>query len=144
MIMQDLVLYGTLWGLILSIGSIAGAVVLQQRQSNATIYLELTARLSQLFHSLSLEIRVARVNGELPSEELQAEVSVACYEYLSLICSAYQLYRGHYFSGSLWRMLSRDIEHALKGAALRSEWEKQHSTFSSFPRFVRYVNLVQA
>jgi hypothetical protein len=144
MIIQQLLLYGTLWGLILSLASIAGAVVLQQRQSNATIYLELTARLSQLFHSLSLEIRLARVTGELPAEELRTEVSVACYEYLSLICSAYQLYRGHYFSGSLWRMLRRDIEHALKGAALRSEWEKQRATFSRFPHFVSYVDLVQA
>ena len=75
--------------------------------------------------------------------EQKAEVSVLSYEYFSLICSAYQLYRGRYFSGSLWYMLRRDFDRTLATPLVRLEWERQRPQFASFPHFTRYVQEVQ-
>jgi hypothetical protein len=141
--MNSLLHYGTLCGLIFSTGSVAAALLLQQRQTNATIYLELTARLAQLYRSLSVDVRAANVRGEVLSPEQKAEVSVLSYEYFSLICSAYQLYRGRYFSGSLWYMLRRDFDRTLATPLVRLEWERQRPQFASFPHFTRYVQEVQ-
>jgi len=141
--MNSLLHYGTLFGVIFSSGSVAAALMLQQRQTNATIYLELTARLAQLYRSLSVEVRAANARGEVLSPEQKAEVSVVSYEYFSLICSAYQLYRGRYFSGSLWEMLRRDFERTLVTPLVRLEWDRQRPHFASFPHFSRYVRQVQ-
>jgi hypothetical protein len=142
--MNSLLHYGTLFGVILSTGSVAAAMLLQQRQTYATIYLELTARLAQLYRSLSVEVRAANGRGEALSPEQKAEVSVLSFEYFSLICSAYQLYRGRYFSGSLWEMLRRDFERTLITPVVRLEWERQSPQFANFPHFSRYVREVQA
>jgi hypothetical protein len=142
--MNALLHYGTLFGLIFSTGSVAAALLLQQRQTNATIYLELTARLAQLYRSLSLEVRAANVRGDVLTEGQKAELSALSHEYFSLICSAYQLYRGHYFSGSLWDMLRRDFDRTLVTPLVRLEWERQRLHFASFPHFTRYVQDVQA
>jgi hypothetical protein len=142
--MNSLLHYVTLGGLIFSTGSVAAAMLLQQRQTNATIYLELTARLAQLYRSLSIEVRAAHARGDTLSPEQTAELSVASYEYFSLICSAYQLYRGHYFSGGLWDMLRRDFDRTLASPQARLEWERQRPRFASFPHFSQYVREVQA
>ena len=142
---MDEVLYdATFVGLIPSIASLTAAVLLQRRQANATIYLELTARLFQLFHSLSLEVREMHMTGVVRSTELRTELSVAANEYFSVICSAYQLYQGRYFSGRPWRMLRRDIDRALKSPVRRGEWAKLKLEFASFPYVTHYVNGIQA
>jgi hypothetical protein len=141
--MNSLLHYGTLFGVIFSSGSVAAALMLQQRQTNATIYLELTARLAQLYRSLSVEVRAANARGDVLSPEQKAEVSVLSYEYFSLICSAYQLYRGRYFSGSLWDMLRRDFDRTLTTPMVRLEWERQKPQFVRFPHFIQFVREMQ-
>ena len=142
--MNLLLHYGTLWGLVLSTASIAVAVRLQQRQTNAMIYLELTGRLSQIFLSLSLEVRSAAIAGSLISEEQRAEFSVTSFEYFNLICSAYQLYEGRYFSGRLWKMLRREIDRNLATPLAQVEWERHKNQFATFPHFSKFVQQVQA
>lgn len=130
---------GTICSLLIAAGSVAFAVFSHRRQVNASVYLELTRQLHELYK------RMPKSGGADAQHAQRTENTEALvFDSLQLIRSAFTLSEAGYFSGKLWSNLRADAEKSLKKPVFHELWPKMKTEFLNDPSFIAYVDRVQS
>ena len=135
--------FATLLTLIAAICSVFVAVFTHCRQTNASIYLELTERLQKFYQSVPAGLREAHLSGASPVEASDPSITFALFDFLHLAQSAFTLHETGFLSGKLWLAVKGEMERGLKLPIIVRQWPHLQSEFQSRPSFVRYVERVQ-
>lgn len=129
---------GTVCSLLIATVSVAFAVFSHRRQVNASVYLDLSRQLHELYKRMP---KSSSSSLYMPDAEA---TEALVFDSLQLIRSAYTLSEAGYFSGRLWSNLRSDAEKGLVKPVFRELWPRMKSEFLNDPAFIAYVERVQS
>ncbi|MGI4827274.1 MAG: hypothetical protein ACRYFU_03650 [Janthinobacterium lividum] len=136
--MNHLLVIGTFWSLIVATLSVGFAIFSHWRQVNASVYLDLTKQL----HDLYKRIPSKNSGKERPAIDSQAAETLLL-DFLHLMKAAFTLSKSGYFSGRLWRALQNDAKKGLRLPVFRAEWPRLKNEFLHDPAFIAFVDEAQ-
>jgi hypothetical protein len=137
--MNQWLAFGTVWSLFVATVSVAFAVLSHRRQVNASVYLDVSKQLHELYKRMP-----KRPASNTQAVEVTEATRSLVFDSLQLIRSAFTLAKAGYFTGPLWKNLRDDAEKALRKPAFRELWPEMRAEFLSDPAYVAYVDRVQA
>jgi hypothetical protein len=116
------------------------AMINQQRQLNAQMFITVTGRFQELLRLFPTEAWLANRNASQPVPPRSQEITDCTLYCLQLIADVYHLRKGGYISNKLWYAWEREIKHILDGRIFRREWEWLEVEFSHNEDFLDYIN----
>jgi hypothetical protein len=116
------------------------AILNQQRQLNAQMFITISGRFQELLRLFPTEAWLANRNASQPAPPRSPEVTDCTLYCLQLIADVYHLRQGRYISNNLWSAWQREIKHILEGRIFRREWEWLEVEFSHNEEFLNYIN----
>ena len=116
------------------------AMINQQRQLNAQMFITVTGRFQELLRLFPTEAWLANRNASQPVPPRSQEITDCTLYCLQLIADVYHLRKGGYISNKLWYAWEREIKHILDGRIFRREWEGLAVEFSHNEDFLHYIN----
>jgi hypothetical protein len=116
------------------------AMINQQRQLNAQMFITVTGRFQELLRLFPTEAWLANRNPSQPIPPRSQEITDCTLYCLQLIADVYHLRQGGYISNKLWYAWEREIKHILDGRIFRREWEWLEVEFSHNEDFLNYIN----
>jgi hypothetical protein len=116
------------------------AMINQQRQLNAQMFITVTGRFQELLRLFPTEAWLANRNLSQPIPPRSQEITDCTLYCLQLIADVYHLRQGGYISNKLWYAWEREIKHILDGRIFRREWEWLEVEFSHNEDFLNYIN----
>src|SRR5580658_5346840 len=116
------------------------ALLNQQRQLNAQMFITISRRFQELLQLFPTEAWLANRNASQPLPPRSQEITDCTLYCLQLIADVYHLRQTGYISNRLWNAWEREIKHILEGRIFRREWESLKIEFSHHEDFLRYIN----
>jgi hypothetical protein len=116
------------------------AMINQQRQLNAQMFITISGRFQELLRLFPTEAWLANRNASQPVPPRSQEITDCTLYCLQLIADVYHLRQGGYISNKLWYAWEREIKHILAGRIFRREWEGLEVEFSHNRDFLSYIN----
>jgi hypothetical protein len=116
------------------------AMLNQQRQLNAQMFITMSGRFQELLRLFPTEAWLANRNASGPLPARSQEITDCTLYCLQLIADVYQLRQGQYISNTLWHAWEREIKHILEGRIFQREWEWLEVEFSHNGEFLNYIN----
>lgn len=137
--MNQWLAFGTVWSFFVATVSVAFAILSHRRQVNASVYLDVSKQLNEIYKRIP-----KRSAADSHSLEVTEATRSLVFDSLQLIRSTHTLAKAGYFTGPLWKNLRDDAEKALRKPAFRELWPEMRAEFLSDPAYVAYVDRVQA
>src|SRR3984885_12871729 len=116
------------------------AMINQQRQLNAQMFITVTGRFQELLRLFPTEAWLANRNPSAPLPPPSPEITDCTLYCLQLIADVYHLRQGRYISKRLWSAWEREIRHTLEGPIFQREWKTVAVEFSHHGHFQRYLD----
>jgi hypothetical protein len=116
------------------------ALLNQQRQLNAQMFITISGRFQELLRLFPTEAWLANRNPTQPVPPRSPEITDCTLYCLQLVADVYHLRQNGYISNKLWHAWEREIKHILDGRIFRREWELLEVEFSHNHDFLKYIN----
>jgi hypothetical protein len=133
-----LILYPTLFSLLMGGLGLVVAVVNHREQVKTQIFLAMSARYDELLKNSSAGFWLSAPPGtDLP--ERTDDLSISMLRFCILVSLTHLLFREHRIPRRMWQLMLRSAERRFRTPIFLREWEYLRSEFESFPEFISLV-----